>query len=558
MHVTIAALMWPWVRRCAGCLVVLLLVDLGGSVSPAVAQRFLPDDPLWNDPDRMDMPLPESKPSATGVRPLEFIRQSFGGRNDDGGPAKNVNTVGGVPNSSWYTNRHYRSSMSQAALRRGPNEETGPSLQAPWQVLRLPTSGTLPQAVIRDVTGRRFRVLFDAPAHPEMATGAAMISSRLLHALGYNVPQHWLRHVPAEQFVPQPDSGLSRANVDSLLGAAAQRPDSSYRALVTRIPDVERRIGPFRFKGTRPDDPNDVFPHEDRRELRGLRLIAAWIQHSKLRPRHTLDVGVEVEGRRFVRHYLTDLHLTLGSGGAAPQRQWSGHEHVLELDRVFERIGTLGLSGGEWAEGELPEEAAVGNFSADGFDPRRWRPEWPNPAFRRAGPADAFWAAKQVRHFSREDLKAIVATAEYSSDDVSEYILRTLLERRDAIARAYLDWGGGLDRFKVQSGRLTFTDLRADHGLAPDTLQRTVAWRTYGNREEKVGPILSRRASSRESVPLPNYSASYLRATLAVPQAGTTRVFVRQTEQGSGSPGGELRRRVVGVERTGPPSAASQ
>jgi len=558
MHVTIAASMSAWVHRCAGCLGVLLVVVLGGSASRAIAQRFLPDDPLWNDPDRMDMPLPESKPSADGVRPLEFIRQSLGERTDDSVPAKNVNTVGGVPNSSWYTNRHYRAPMSRAALRRGPNKEPGPSLRAPWRVLRLPASGTLPQAVVQDAEGRRFRVLFDAPAHPEMATGAAMISSRLLHALGYNVPQHWLRHVSAEQFVPQPDSGITPSNVDSLLGAAAQRPDSSYRALVTRIPDVERRIGPFRFNGTRPDDPNDVFPHEDRRELRGLRLIAAWIQHSKLRPRHTLDVGVEVEGRRFVRHYLTDLHLTLGSGGAAPQRQWSGHEHVLEFDRVFERIGTLGLSGGEWAEGELPEEAAVGNFSANGFDPRRWRPEWPNSAFRRAGPADAFWAAKQVRHFSRGDLKTIVATADYSSDDVSEHILRTLLERRDAIAQTYLDWGGGLDRFEIHSGRLTFKDLRADYGLAPDTLQRTVTWRTYGNQEGEVGTVLTRTTTSRESVPLPNYSASYLRATLRVPRVGTTHVFVRQTKQGAASPGGKLRRRVVGVERRGAPSTASE
>lgn len=548
--------MGPRITRCVGCLILLLTgIAVGGGL-PAVAQRFLPDDPLWHDPDRMDMPLPEAKPAATGIRPLEFLRRSVQGAEDAPVPAKNVNTVGGVPNSSWYTNRHYRYPMSRAALRRGPNREPGPSRGAPWRVLKLPADGALPTAIVRDSTGRRFRVLFDAPAHPEMATGAAMISSRLLHALGYNVPQHWLRRIRAEQVVPTPDSGVTQTLVDSLFSAAAQRPDGSYRALVTRIPNVERRIGPFRFEGTRPDDANDVFPHEDRRELRGLRLIAAWIQHSKLRPRHTLDVGVRVEGRRFVRHYLTDLHLTLGSGGAVPKSRWSGHEHVLELDRVFERIGTLGLSGGEWAETTLPDEPAVGHFSADGFNPSTWRPEWPNPAFRRAGPADAFWAAKQVRHFSREDLKAIVATAEYSSDDASEYVLRTLLKRRDAIGRAYLDWGGGLDRFEIQSGRLGFEDLRADYGLAPDTLRRTVTWRAYDNQKDEVSPALTQTESRRESVPLPDYSVPYLRATLAVPQVGTTYVYVRQTKQGRASPGGTMRRRVVGVDRTGPDSSA--
>ena len=538
----------PW-GRYAGVLLC-LLTFLGGGTSPAIAQRFLSDDPLWHDPDRMDMPFPEPTPSAYGIGPLEFLKRSFGVPGDYAVPAKNINTVGGVPNSSWYTNRHYRSSMSLASLQRGPNQEPGPSRQSPWRVVNLLTEGELPRAVIRDTTGRTFRILFDAPAHPEMATGAAMISSRLLHALGYNVPQHWLRRVRAERLVPKPDSGVTQSRVDSLLTSAAQRPDGTYRALVTRVPNVERRIGPFQFKGTRADDGNDVFPHEDRRELRGLRVVAAWIHHSALRPRHTLDVGVKVEGRRFVRHYLTDLHLTLGSGGAAPKPAWSGHEHVLELDRVFERIGTLGLSGGEWAETEMPNDSTVGRFSASGFDPRTWRPEWPNLAFQRITPADAFWAAKKVRNFSREELRTIVATANYSSEAVSDSIVRTLLARRDAIGEAFLDWGGGLDRFSAQSGRLPFEDLRAAHGQVPDTLQRTVEWRAYDNRAKKVGPVLSRASSDRVSLPIPNYSPPYLRATLVTPRAGTTHVFVRQTEQGRASPGGALRRRVVGVERT--------
>ncbi|WP_263785450.1 hypothetical protein [Salinibacter grassmerensis] len=541
------------VRYAGGVLCLLLL--LGGSPSSAVAQRFLTDDPLWHDPDRMDMPFPEPTPSDHGIGPLEFFERSFGVRGDYAVPATNVNTVGGVPNSSWYTNRHYRSSMSRAALRRGPNQEPGPSSRSRWRVVDLGGNGELPRATIRDTTGRAFRILFDAPAHPEMATGAAMISSRLLHALGYNVPQHWLRRVRVERLVPEPESGVTQSRVDSLLTSAAQRPDSTYRVLATRISSVERRIGPFQFKGTRADDGNDVFPHEDRRELRGLRVIAAWIHHSKIRPRHTLDVGMRVEGRRFVRHYLTDLHLTLGSAGAAPKSEWSGHEHVLELGRVFERIGTLGLSGGDWAEIEPPNNPAVGRFGTGGFDPRAWRPEWPNLAFQRTTPADAFWAAKKIRNFSCQDLRAIVSTADYSSAEVADHMVRTLLARRDAIGQAFLDWGGGLDRFAVRSGRLAFKDLRAAHGQAPDTLQRTVKWRAYDNRADEVSSVLARTTSSQEAVPLPNYSPSHLRASLVTPRAGTTHVFVRQTEQGQASPGGRLRRRVVGVDRTAPSTA---
>jgi len=540
----------------AGRILVLLLLGSTavGAATTAVAQRFLPDDPLWNDPDRMDMPLPEPTPSGpvTGIGPLEFFRRSLGRRGAYTAPAQNVNTVEGVPNSSWYTNRHYRSPMPVAALRQGPNQEPPPSLQARWRVTGFVRRGNLPRAVIRDAMGRRFQLLFDTPAHPEMATGAAMISSRLLHALGYNAPQHWLRRIRPERLVPQPDSGVTQAGVDSVLARAAQRPDSTYRTLITRIPDVERRIGPFRFRGTRPDDANDVFPHEHRRELRGLRVVAAWIHHSKLRSRHTLDVGVREDGRQFVRHYLRDLHLTLGSAGAVPKPRWSGHEYVLELDRVFERIGTLGLSGGEWAEASASPAAAIGHFGAEQFDPRQWRPEWPNPAFQRARPADKFWAAKKICHFSRKDLRAIVATAEYTSPAVADYMLRTLVARRDSIAQAYLHWGGGLGRFSVRAGRLAFADLRAAQDLAPDTLRRRIAWRAYDNQTDTLSPVLRRTTSAREGVPLPGYSASYLRATLAAPHAGSTHVFLRRPPPELSSP--EVRR-VVGVERTGPASA---
>jgi hypothetical protein len=438
-------------------------------------------------------------------------------------------------------------------------------MQAPWRVVRVVRQEGLPQAVVKDATDRRFRLLFDAPAHPEMATGAAMIGSRLLYALGYNVPHHWLRFIQADHLTAAADTSVTETDVDSLLAQAYLRPDreggsafrvhpdSTYRVLVTRIPGVERRIGPFSFHGTRPDDGNDVFSHEARRELRGLKVIAAWINYTNVDRRHTLDVGVREEGRRFVRHYLIDLHLTLGSGGATPNPRWAGHEHVLELSQVFERMGTLGLSGGEWADESSPKWPALGRFRTDHFEPTEWRPKWPNPAFKRCDSADAFWAAKQVRHFSESDLAAIVGTADYSSPQVADYVWRTLVQRRDSIAQAYLHWGGGLDRFAVREGTLTFHDLRAKYGLAPDSVRRTITWHAYDNREERVGEKLREGTSSDEAVPLPSSEAPpFLRATLKTPQSGTTRVFLRRTlALAASSPGGGALYEVVGLERSG-------
>jgi hypothetical protein len=72
---------------------------------------------------------------------------------------------------------------------------------------------------------------------------------------------------------------LTRNDLDRVLQLAARRPDGSSRITASRafegIP-----VGPFRYDGTRRDDPNDVVPHEHRRELRGLRVFAAWLNQS--------------------------------------------------------------------------------------------------------------------------------------------------------------------------------------------------------------------------------------------------------------------------------------
>ncbi|MFB6249189.1 MAG: hypothetical protein ABEL97_11535 [Salinibacter sp.] len=545
---------WTPLRSWWGRIVLSVLLLAAGGVGPAAAQRFLSDDPLWTDPDRMDMPFPEPRPAdQRRVGPVEFVQRMFRGNGGTPPPAANVNTVQGVPNSSWYTNRHYRDPMSEADLRRGPDAIPGPTAKGPWRVQEV-REGSLPRAVVRDSTGRRFHLLLDAADHPELATGAAMVGSRLLYALGYNVPHYWLRTIRPARLVPGPEARLTPASIDRLLARAPRRADSTYRVVLSRIPDVERRIGPFRFYGRRTDDANDVFPHQNRRELRALRVVSAWIHHSMIRPRHTLDVGVRERDRRFVRHYLTDLYLTLGSAGTEPKPPWSGHERLLELDQVLERVATIGLSGGDWAETVVPEWPGVGHFEADGFRPRQWRPAWPNPAFLRCTAADAFWAAKKIRHFSRGDLAAIVSAADYSSPATMNYMVQTLMLRRNAIARAYLQWGGGLARFAVEGRRLTFRDLPARYGHEPDSLRRTVTWHVFKNQENRVGRQLARTRTSQEAIPIPPSRASFLRVRLQSGEGRETRVFLRRRPSPVVSlPPRGMFYEVVGIERRGRP-----
>ena len=45
-------------------------------------------------------------------------------------------------------------------------------------------------------------------------------------------------------------------------------------------------------------------------------------------------------------------------------------------------------------------------------------------------PRDAFWAAKIIMRFTREEIEAIVETGEYSDSNVAQYFLDVFLERQ--------------------------------------------------------------------------------------------------------------------------------
>ena len=85
-----------------------------------------------------------------------------------------------------------------------------------------------------------------------------------------------------------------------------------------------------------PTIPNDIFPHEHRRELRGMRVFAAWLNHDDSRAINSLDVLVGQPGRRHVRHYLIDFGSTLGSGSVSAQKPRAGWEYMWEPSTTLE------------------------------------------------------------------------------------------------------------------------------------------------------------------------------------------------------------------------------
>jgi hypothetical protein len=261
---------------------------------------------------------------------------------------------------------------------------------------------------------------------------------------------------------------ITRTNVDRLLRVAAKLPNGKYRATLSRFADG-KPLGYFKYYGTRPDDPNDIHPHEHRRELRSNRVFAAWLNHDDSRGLNSLDMlEGEAPGRQWIRHYMFDFGSIMGSGSTTAQVPRAGNEYILEWGPGFKTLATLGIYVRPWILVDYWEGAkSVGRFEGDFFNPVQWRPEYPNPAFDNMTPEDGFWAARLVSKFSDEAIRAVVAKARYSEPGAAEHIAETLIKRRDKVLRTWLTGVNPLVNARIGSDAvLTFENAAVDAGVA--------------------------------------------------------------------------------------------
>ena len=275
-----------------------------------------------------------------------------------------------------------------------------------------------------------------------------------------------------------------------------------------------RPIGPRKFWGTRGDDANDVLLHEDRRELRALRLFSAWLNHDDSRSINSLDMFVAGEGERgHVKHYLIDFSSTLGSGSRGgritPQSKRAGNEYLLDWGAFWKVTFSLGLWDRKWRNVEFPDYPEIGNLEADFFQPHLWVPEYPNVAFKRMLNDDAFWAAHIIEQFSDEAIRAIVATGRYFDPEAARYLADTLIARRDKCVDHYYRQLSPLHGFQIEDAHLTFDNLGEARGLAGvDGYE--VQWHSFDNDDETRVAIGSTEIEPSRSLAIPDSPEHFL------------------------------------------------
>jgi hypothetical protein len=423
------------------------------------------------------------------------------------GQAANVDAMDEVVNSTWFTNRNAVDSLTPDEVMRGPHSGDGPA-PGPITITSNKTEGVNVGFFIQDSRGDRYLMKLDPPEWPEMASGADVLATNLVWSAGYHTPENYVYgfdpgsialkegvgvDAVEDGMIVQYEAGADEPDEreltpdrlrELLLERYPPRPDGTIRTSASKFVEGTPK-GPFSWKGTRPDDPNDVVPHELRREVRGYYVIASWLNQTDTKQGNTHDFFVldpdspeDENARRFgyLRHYMLDNGSSLGSGGAHPHSRRVGNENEFDLGAMGMRFVSLGLYERPWQD-EVPQNPpSIGWYEVDPFDPGDWRPNMPNPAFDAVDARDGYWGAKIVMSFTDAQLERAMDASQWSDATVRSYVLEGLKGRRDKIGRHWFAEVSPLHDPRMEGRALVFEDLWIRHFGGPAQYEWRLDW----------------------------------------------------------------------------------
>lgn len=395
--------------------------------------------------------------------------------------SENVNAWDEAPDSSWFTNRigrrnTYKKWTSEMSAKGPRTAKSKPDLSQPLIVVGGKSNGVSAGFTVKDSRGELYFIKFDPSGNQELGSGAEVISSLLLHAAGYNVPAYYALEVEPKKFKLSP-----KAKTPGKYGVKRPMTEKDLKDILNLVP-LNRKgklrmsvshalegkpIGPFMYEGTRCDDSNDKIRHEHRRELRGYHVFSAWINNTDVRFQNTLDMYVGKSPDGYVRHNMLDFGTTLGGAGHRVKSIRNGYEEFLDYSEMGKNIVAFGTREPYWKDVKETPWPSIGVFESKVFDPLRWRTQYNNRASELITNRDAFWAAKIIMKFSDKDIAAIVNEAHYSNEKASEYMVKTLIERRDKIGKVFYSRITPVDEFELTSkNEFLFEDLALKAGFS--------------------------------------------------------------------------------------------
>jgi hypothetical protein len=494
----------------------------------ATSPHFYRDDPISREPESQDA----SRAAVSNMGDLyEMVDNLFAkpGYTPSGRRAQNLNTIDEVPDSSWFTNRIGTRTLTNDELVRGPIVNAPPD-PSHWIIVREKTSGMHPGMTARDGKGVTWFLEFDPSYYPGAATAAVEMATKFFWALGYNQVESFLTTFDPNKMEFDPKATLRRPNgkrtpftrddIDHILEQVARKPDGTYRVIAGRLLPG-KVIGNFRYEGTRPDDPNDIVPHELRRELRALRVFGAWTNLTDLKSLNTLDTLVTENGRTVVKHWLQDVGSTFGM--CNDLHEWDlSWEHFYQTNTTMKRLFSFGFALSPWQTVDYVEKPEIGKFEGDRFDPRTWKPQTPTTAYLEMRDDDAFWAAQRVGAFTDDMIRAVVHTGEFSDASAEKALGDILIKRRDKILKSYLPAVNPIVKPRLENNRLAFDNAAVAAHVAKAPEQYHAAWLQFDNATGTTRPLSETTSTTTDieaPAGLPSAADSYIAVDLSADSA---------------------------------------
>lgn len=447
--------------------------------------------------------------------------------------ATNANSFDEVADSAWFTNRLGVAKPSREVLLRGACQvdqllDVDAALEGSWRIDQGKPNGASPGFRIR-VGKQKYMLKTDTVQQPERPSAASAIGAAIYHAAGFHTSCEQIVYFEPSLLKLDPgltvtdNSGVSRPFDDKALAKVfeqATRRGTRVRMQASAwLPGY--LIGPFRYEGTRSDDPNDVIAHEDRRELRGARVLAAWLNHFDAREQNSMDSWISENPKindtspGYVRHYYLDTSDCFGS-----EWDWDGisrrlgNSYLLDFGDIATDFVTLGSRTGPWEVAKrTPGMGLFGYFHYDNFDPDGWKNEYPNPAFSRATEHDNAWMARILSRLDRADIEALVALGKFSKPEYEQFLTEVLEQRLRRIVERYLTRLSPLSDAHIDpQGSLCLLDLARRRDVQPTSAFRYEAVVHEGSG---VAPLATHKQGAEVCMMLPKPG----QGTLTLPSA---------------------------------------
>lgn len=411
--------------------------------------------------------------------------------------ATNVNSVDEVPDSAWFTNRRGGHLPGPGDVPIGACDRSLLIAEDPpdglWVIDRGKMDGATPGFRVNIPGKGKYLFKADGTAQPELATAATVVGAAIYDAAGFNAsceqvvyfkpsalklsPGLHFRHSTLED-----EKDFDAKALDQVLAACARRGGLVRMSASAWIPG--HLLGPFHYDGTRPDDPNDVIAHENRRELRATRLLAAWIDHWDSRDANSMDSwfadpNVASDGSPgHVVHYYLDWSDALGPDyGHVPVTERLGYAYIVDWGDMAADFLALGIPARPWDRplGD-PGFELFRNFDVRSFVPDQWRMQYPNPAFSRMTERDGAWMARILARFTPEAVCAFAGMARFTDPRNTQHLVRVLEGRLERILERYLTRLSPIGELRVEGlDRLCGVDLAEARAVCDVTRFRYTA-----------------------------------------------------------------------------------